>query len=87
MLARVRELIIQKPWKNVELEESDMRDLETLKDNSFTHAITNFGIALMGEDAEGPLKVQGTASCPEARRHLYCHDMGRLVELSLGHKL
>jgi ubiquinone/menaquinone biosynthesis C-methylase UbiE len=56
MLARVRELIIQKPWKNVELEESDMRYLETLNDNSITHAITNFGIALMGEDAEGPLK-------------------------------
>jgi ubiquinone/menaquinone biosynthesis C-methylase UbiE len=34
-----------------------MRDLETLKDNSFTHAITNFGIALMGEDAEGPLNA------------------------------
>jgi ubiquinone/menaquinone biosynthesis C-methylase UbiE len=46
MLVRVRELIIQKPWKNVELEESGMRDLETFKDNSFTHANTNFGIAL-----------------------------------------
>jgi ubiquinone/menaquinone biosynthesis C-methylase UbiE len=57
MVARVRELIIQKHWVDIEVEELDMRNLKTLKDNSFTRAITNFGIALMCEDAEGPLNA------------------------------
>ena len=42
---------------NVEVEELDMKDLIALKDNSFTHVITNFGITLMGEDAQGSLKA------------------------------
>jgi ubiquinone/menaquinone biosynthesis C-methylase UbiE len=42
---------------NVEVEQLDMRCLKALKDNSFTHTFTNFGIAVMGEDAEGLLKA------------------------------
>jgi len=57
MLARDREPIIQKNWMNVEVEELDMRDLKAFKDNSFTYAFTNFGIAFMGEDAEGPFRL------------------------------
>jgi ubiquinone/menaquinone biosynthesis C-methylase UbiE len=57
MPACVRELIIQKIWMNVDVEELDIRDLKAFNDNSFTHAFTNFGIALMGEDAEGPYKA------------------------------
>jgi ubiquinone/menaquinone biosynthesis C-methylase UbiE len=57
MLARVRDLTIQTPWENVEVKQLDMRYLKVLKDNSFTRTFTNFGIAVMGEDAEGPLKA------------------------------
>jgi hypothetical protein len=57
VLACVRELIIQKNWINVEVHGLNMRYLKTFKNSDFTHTFTNFDIALIGEDGDGPLKV------------------------------
>ena len=37
-------------WEGVDAEVLDCRDLKTLKDNTFTHVITNFGFAPNADD-------------------------------------
>jgi ubiquinone/menaquinone biosynthesis C-methylase UbiE len=53
----VRGKAAENGWENVETDVLDVRDLKTLKDNTFTHVITNFGFAADVKDLNGPLKA------------------------------
>ena len=57
MLDVVRTKISEHKWENVETEVLDVRHLTTVKDNTFTHAITNFGFVANGDDPAAPLKI------------------------------
>lgn len=59
MLDQVKTKRESKGWKKVETELLDMRDLKSLKDNSFSHSFTCIGLqSLAGtDDPDGPLEA------------------------------
>ena len=44
-------------WENIETDILDVRDLNTLKDETFTHVITNFGFGSDVKDLSGPSRA------------------------------
>lgn len=56
MIESVREKIKENEWSDMETDILDVRSLSTLKDQTFTHAITNLGLPVPN-DPESGLKV------------------------------
>ncbi len=58
MTEQVKALAAAKGWENVKTEVLDVRSLKGLDTESFSHAVTSFGIVAMGSaDLEGPVKA------------------------------
>jgi ubiquinone/menaquinone biosynthesis C-methylase UbiE len=56
MIEQAKSRAKENGWDNITTDVLDIRDLKTLRDESFSHVITNFGIqAAGGSDLEGPL--------------------------------
>lgn len=55
MISEIQRHIQANDWSNIETKLLDSRNLETLEDGTFTHAISNLG--LMGDDREGSVKA------------------------------
>ncbi|KAL3423371.1 methyltransferase type 11 [Phlyctema vagabunda] len=53
----VLEILNQKGFDDVQTEVLDVRDLKTLKDETFSHVITNFGMAQDPKDTGGPARA------------------------------
>lgn len=57
MLDQVKAKIEKFCWTDVETELLDIRELKTLKGDSFSHSFTSLGLQALWPDAEGPLKA------------------------------
>ncbi|KAH8599872.1 S-adenosyl-L-methionine-dependent methyltransferase [Bisporella sp. PMI_857] len=55
----VIEVVKRKGWESVDAAVLDVRDLKSLKDETFSHVITNFGFAPDVNDLDGPGKAAG----------------------------
>lgn len=53
----LRSHVEENGWDGVDAEVLDVRDLKTLKDDTFTHVITNFGFSPTPDDQDGPTKA------------------------------
>jgi len=70
MIEELQRAIKSKEWSNMNTEILDVRDLSTLKDETFTHVITNLGLPVPGDLDSSPkivsemfrvLKIGGVA--------------------------
>jgi ubiquinone/menaquinone biosynthesis C-methylase UbiE len=59
VLEIVQEHVAENKWEGVDTEVLDVRELKTLRDDTFTHVITNFGFAPTPDDLDGPTKAAG----------------------------
>jgi ubiquinone/menaquinone biosynthesis C-methylase UbiE len=57
MTSIVESKAVEHGWSNISTEVLDVKDLKTLRDDTFSHVITNFGIAPSLEDSDGPLRA------------------------------
>lgn len=53
MIEEAQNTIEKEGWNNMEIGLEDVRDLKGLKDDTFTHAFTNLGMPVPGDDESG----------------------------------
>ena len=57
MISIYSDRVSRHSWENITSEVLDVRDLKTIKDETFTHVVTNFGFAPDVADLQGPLRA------------------------------
>lgn len=57
VLEVLKEHVAENKWDGIETDVLDVRDLKTIKEETFTHVLTNFGFASTPDDLNGPTKA------------------------------